>query len=100
MTQGQGEGTVKLHTINLVATGSPLKDMGFVCVFCSKYGGVSVALSLSLTVPFPSFQVGKKRKITPKTWDFGQFRGAHGTGSGLMEDQWCLGPHTLDKVLC
>ena len=30
MTQGQGEGKVKLHTMNLVAAGSPLTDMGFV----------------------------------------------------------------------
>ena len=30
MTQGQGEGKVKLHTMNLVAAGSPLSDMGFV----------------------------------------------------------------------
>ena len=48
--------------MNLVAAGSPLTDMGFVWVFCSKYGGVSVTLSLSLTVPFPSFQVGKEKK--------------------------------------
>ena len=87
MTQGQGEGQVKLHTMNLVAAGSPLTDMGFVCVFCSKYGGVSVTLSLSLTVSFLSFPVEKK-KIP---WDFGQFRGALGMGSGLMEDLWYLG---------
>ena len=30
MIQGQGEGKVKLHTMNLVAAGSPLTDMGFV----------------------------------------------------------------------
>ena len=42
MTQGQGEGKVKLHTMNLVAAGSPPTDMGFVLAFCSKYGGVSV----------------------------------------------------------
>ena len=30
MTQGQGEGKVKLYTMNLVAAGSPLTDMGFV----------------------------------------------------------------------
>ena len=50
MTQGQGEGKVKLHTMNLIAASSHLTDMGFVCV----------TLPLSLTVPFPSFQVGKK----------------------------------------
>ena len=55
MTQGQGEGKRKLHTMNLVAAGSPLTDMVFVWVFCSKYG-VSVTHSLSLTVLFPSFQ--------------------------------------------
>ena len=76
MTQDQGEGKVKLHTMNLVAAGSPLTDMGFLRVFCSKYGGVSVTLLLSLTVPFPSFQVEKKIP-----WDFGQFRGARGQDS-------------------
>ena len=30
MTQGQGEGKVKLHTMNLVAAGSPITDMGCV----------------------------------------------------------------------
>ena len=80
MTQGQGK--LKLHTMNLVAAGSPLTDMGFIRVFCSKYGEVSVTLSLSLTVPFlPGGQVGGKNP-----WVFGQFRGAYGTGSGLMED--------------
>ena len=52
MTQGQGEGKVKLHTMNEVVAGSPLTDMEFVCLFCSKYSGVSVTLLLSLTVPF------------------------------------------------
>ena len=33
-------------------------------------------------------------------WDFGQFRGACATGSGLLEDQWYFGFSTLDKVLC
>ena len=35
MTEGQGEGKMKLHRVNLVAAGSPLTDMGFVRVFCS-----------------------------------------------------------------
>ena len=60
MTQVQGEGKVKLHIMNLIAASSSLTDMGFVCVFWSKYGGVSITLSLSLTIPFPSFQAGKK----------------------------------------
>ena len=30
LTQGQGEGKVKLHAMNQVAAGSPLKDIGFV----------------------------------------------------------------------
>ena len=30
MSQGQGDGKVKLHRMNLVAAGSPLTDMGFV----------------------------------------------------------------------
>ena len=51
MTQGQGEGKVKLHTMNLVAAGSPLTD---------KDSGLSVTLSLSLTAPFPIIQVEKK----------------------------------------
>ena len=53
MTQSQGEVKVKLHTMNQVAAGSPLTDMGFVRVLCSNYSWVSVTLSLSLTVPFP-----------------------------------------------
>ena len=62
MTQAQGEVKVKLHTMNQVAAGSPLTDMGFVRVFCSNYSWVSVTLSLSLTVPFPSFTLKNKSK--------------------------------------
>ena len=62
MTQGQGEVKVKLNAMNKVAAGCPLTDMGFVRVFCSKYSGVSVTLSLSLTVPFPSFTTKNKSK--------------------------------------
>ena len=36
MTKGQGEGKVKLHTMNLVAVRSPLTDMGFVRVSAQK----------------------------------------------------------------
>ena len=51
-----------------------------------KHGGSSVTLSLSLTVRF--LPGGEKNP-----WDFGQFRGACGTGSGLTEEQWFLGPY-------
>ena len=93
MTQGQGEGKVKLHTMNLLAAGSPLTDMRFARVFCSKYGGVSVKHSLSLTVLFPSFQAGKNFYmgfwlIPCCTWD-----GVRTHGRSVV-----LG-HT-DRVLC
>ena len=81
MTQGQREVKVKLNAMNQVAAGSPLTDMGFVQVMCSKYSGVSVTLSLSLTVPFPSFTVKNKNK---KIFFFCcQFRGGRGMGSRL-----------------
>ena len=81
MTQGQGEVKVKLNAMNQVAAGSPLTDMGFVQVFCSKYSGVSVTLSLSWSVPFPSFTTKNKSKKNP--WNFCQFRCGRGMGSRL-----------------
>ena len=36
MTQGQGEGKVKLHAMNLVVAGSPLTDMGSVFIILIK----------------------------------------------------------------
>ena len=74
---------MKLHTMNLIAAGSPLiKDMEFVCVFCSHFPRL-----------FLPFLPGAK-KIP---WDFGQFRDARGTGLGLTEDQCYMGP--LDVVV-
>ena len=67
-------------------------------VFCSKCGGISLTLELSLTVPFPSFQ-GENIYIYSMgfwsipwcTWDgVGDSRKVSGT--------WAL--CTLDKVLC
>ena len=91
MTQGQSEDKVKLHTMNLVAAGPPLRDNSFFFVICSKYSRVFITLSLSMTAPFPSLLIGKKKKNE----DFGPFYGAGGTGLGHTEDQWYLGPlHT------
>ena len=80
MTQGQGEGMVTLYTMNQVPGCSPLTDMGFVWVFCSKDSGVFVILSLSLTVPFPSFQVVGIFFFFLIPWDFGEFHGACWSG--------------------
>ena len=53
---------------------------------------VSVTLSLSLTAPFTFFQMGGIFFIIIIPWDFGQFHDACGSGSGITEDQWYLGP--------
>ena len=91
MTQGQGEDKVKLHTMNLVAAGPPLRDIYIFLEICSKYSGVFITLSLSMTAPFPSFLKGKNKKKE----DFGPFYGARGTGLGHTDDQWYLSPlHT------
>ena len=58
MTQGQ-EIKVKLHTMNLLATGSPLQTLDLFLSIYSKYGGTSVTFLFSLTVPFPFFQMKK-----------------------------------------
>ena len=99
MTQGQGGGKVKLHKMNLVEAGSPITNMGFVRIFCPKYGGISVTPSFSLTVPSPSVLVEKKEKKKKKnSWDFGQFHDALGMGSGPTE--WYAGPlHTRQGVV-
>ena len=72
---------MKLHTMNLVAAGPPLRDNIFFCIICLKYSGMFVTHSLSTTAPFPSLLIGKKKKkedfflILRCTWDgFGTHR--------------------------
>ena len=74
MTQGQGEGKVKLHTMNLAAAGSPLTDMGFVCIL------LKIWWSIHNTFAFLDCSLMGFWSIP---WC---------AGSGLMEDQWHLGP--------
>ena len=85
MTQGQGEGKVKLHTMNLVAVSSYRHGICLSFLLKIWWGIHNTFLDCSL----PS---GGGKKVLKIPWNFGQFRSAHGTGSGLTEDQWYFGP--------
>ena len=90
MTQGQGEGKVKLLTMNLVTAGSPLTDgICLSTLLKIRWGVRNTFTLLDCSIPFLSRGGGGEIPC-----DFGQFYGARGTGSGLT-DQWYFGPlHT------
>ena len=95
VTQGQGEGMEKLHTMNLVVACFLLILTWDLLSILLKIRWDIHNISISLIVPFPSFQVGKKIP-----WDFGQFPGACGMGRDSWKISGTWDHCTLDKVMC